>query len=96
MTQVNNQISSNYAKQVAASNKQSASNSKSGGGASAVKVASTKAGSNETTYYDIADQVKSIQSTAKQYGASVSGLSKTRYNTLAEAQKALNAYVAST
>jgi hypothetical protein len=87
VTQVNNQISSNYAKQVAASNKQSASNSKSGGGASAIKV-----GNLTTTTYDIAANVKNIQSTAKQYGVTLSGLSQTSFSSQSAAQKALDNY----
>lgn len=83
VNKANAQIAAAYNKQI--------SNTKSSGGAAAAKVGPT-----ETTYYDIADQLKSIQSTASQYGVNASALSQTKYNTLTDAQKALNNYIAST
>lgn len=77
--------------QIAAAYNKPISNTKSSGGAAAAKVGPT-----ETTYYDIADQIKSIQSTAGQYGVNASALSQTKYNTLTDAQKALNNYISST
>lgn len=88
VSQVNKQISASYAKQ-AASSKSSISNSKVGGGASAVKV-----GNLTTTTYDIADNIRNIQSTAKQYGVTLSGLSQTHFSSQSAAQKALDDYYA--
>ncbi|HEY3390331.1 MAG TPA: hypothetical protein VGK38_12205 [Prolixibacteraceae bacterium] len=60
VNKANAQIAATYNKQI--------SNTKSSGGVAAAKVGPT-----EATYYDIADQIKSIQSTAGQYGVTKTG-----------------------